>query len=153
MGPCIFTKTNQITQLVDSEQAQYLSCQIVATSLAGSALSRKASLNLIWIVTTSNIMHSPLTMKLIINSGLVDGIHAYAEGQAQLHRDLAIRFQGMWANFRGGGAIFVLTEDQEDEIQQPEMEADGDEEVSDEEEEEGVAVEQDWEFIAEDLVV
>ena len=91
----------------------------------------------------------------IINSGLVDGIHAYAEGQAQLHRDLAIRFRGMWANFRGGGAIFVPTEDQEDEIQQPEMEADGDEEVSDEEEEEeeGVAVEQDWEFIAEDSVV
>jgi hypothetical protein len=59
----------------------------------------------------------------------------------------------MWADFQGGGAIPVPTEDQADEIQQLEMEADGDKEVSDEEEEEeGVAVEPDWEFIAEDSV-
>jgi hypothetical protein len=90
---------------------------------------------------------------LIISAGLADGIRAYAEGQAQLHRDLTMRFRGMWANLRSGGAISVPTEDEADEIQQPEMEADGDEEASDEEEEEeGVAVEPDWEFITEDMV-
>ncbi|KIM80445.1 hypothetical protein PILCRDRAFT_9627 [Piloderma croceum F 1598] len=90
---------------------------------------------------------------LFISAGLGDGIRAYAECQAQLHRDLAIQFRGMWADFQGGGAIPAPTEDQADKIQQSEMEADGDEEVSDEEEEEeGVAVEPDWEFIAEDSV-
>lgn len=89
----------------------------------------------------------------IINPGLADGISAYAEGRAQLHRDLAMRFRGMWANFRGGGATSVLSEDETDEIQQPEIEADGDQELSDEEEdEEGVAIEEDWEFITEDTV-
>ena len=90
--------------------------------------------------------------KSIINPGLADGISAYAEGRAQLHRDLAMWFRGMWANFRGG-ATSVLSEDETDEIQQPEIEADGDQELSDEEEDkEGVAIEEDWEFITEDTV-
>ena len=47
VGLCVFTKTDWTTQLVGSEQAQHLSCQVVTYSLAGSASSRKTSLNLI----------------------------------------------------------------------------------------------------------
>jgi hypothetical protein len=84
---------------------------------------------------------------------LADGIRAYAEGQAQLHRDLAIQFHGLWANFLEGGAVLVPISINDDDIKEPEMEGNEEAELSDEEEEEeGAAIEEDWEFIDKDLL-